>query len=284
MWTLKPAWANIGGRLRTGVVLRGWPRLLELCLIAILTVQIVRLVWVAVTPVGPLGDWRGRGVALPSAQMQASLFRSFDAFYPSPVAEAGAGTQNVTSLPLNLFGVRINEGSGLGSAIIGAEDGVQGSYAVGDEVQPGVTLKSVHFDHVVIDRGGIEETIFLDQSDPVTPVAPADAPRRGAVVSGVSPKSLKGVVTADSLKTGIALAPRMSEGRVTGLLVTPSGPGFHAAGFRDGDVITQVNGRAVGSASDLAALQQGLVPGARLSVMVERGADVVPIAVIVQDK
>ena len=90
------------------------------------------------------------------------LFRSasFDPFTRAPAANSGG--QVVTSLALKLFGVRVNEASGLGSAIIATPDGVQGSFAVGDEILPGVTLKSVEFDHVTIDRGGAEETVFLD--------------------------------------------------------------------------------------------------------------------------
>lgn len=277
---LRPVWTINGGRfMASGLRLR-WSRLLELLLIAALVVQAARLVWIVVTPVGPLGDWRGKAAAILPPERRAELFRSFDAFYPSPVV-AGPAVQNVTSLALTLHGVRINEGSGLGSAIIAGADGDQESYAVGDEIQPGVTLKTVLFDHVVIDRGGAEETIFLDQSRPVDPVVPSASGNPASSSEGL-PAPPPGGTSAEELKAGIGLGPRISNGRVTGLIVTRKGPGFATAGFRDGDVITQINGRPVGAADDLAALQQGLVPGARLSLMVERGADTVPIAIIVQ--
>ena len=50
------------------------------------------------------------------------------------------------------------------------------------------------------------------------------------------------------------------------------------AGLRPGDVIRSVNGRPIGSAADAAGLANQLTPGARLSLEVERGASVVPIA------
>lgn len=274
------------GRSEAGRLTALWPRLLELLLVLFLIIQAVRLMWTILTPVGLLGDWQNNKAAILSAPMRERLFRTFDAFYPAPVARAD--TQNVTSLALTLFGVRINEGSGLGSAIIGAEDGVQDSYAVGDEIQPGVTLKSVAYDHVIIDRGGVEESIFLDQSDPVTPVErPDDGEKTGSSVFTTAPSKIvpdRKALSLDEIKSAVGFGPRMSNGRITGLLVTPKGEAFQTAGFREGDVITQVNGTPVSGAGDAAVLQQALVPGARVSLMVERGADEVPIVIMVQDK
>jgi general secretion pathway protein C len=65
-------------------------------------------------------------------------------------------------------------------------------------------------------------------------------------------------------------------------VLTTRGAGFRAAGFQPGDVVTQINGQPIGSASDLAVLQNQIVPGARISLMVERGAAVVPIALTLQ--
>ncbi len=270
------------GVLRAGTRIRlGWPRLAELALIALLVVMVVRLAWTILSPVGPTPGWRGRSAIIPSPAARAMLFRAFDAFYPAPAAGPDAAT--VTSLALTVYGVRVNEASGQGSAIIAGPDGQQGSYAVGDEIQPGVTLKAVLFDHVVIDRGGVEETVFLDQSQPVTPVAPVPSP---ATDASPQPTAVLPPVplTIDSLKAGIGFAPRGGNGRVTGIVVTSRGPGFDAAGFRPGDVIIQVNGRQVSSAGDLAILQQTLAPGARISLMVERGASTVPIAILVPEK
>src|SRR3546814_3662681 len=66
----------------------------------------------------------------------------------------------------------------------------------------------------------------------------------------------------------------MQNGQVTGLVLSPKGAGFQNAGFQSGDIVTQVNGRPIRSAGDLQALQNQIVPGARISLMVERGAAV----------
>ncbi|MBJ7378478.1 type II secretion system protein N, partial [Sphingobium sp.] len=187
----------------------------------------------------------------------------------------------VTSLALTLYGIRLNEGSGLGSAIIAAPDGVQNSFAVGDEILPGVVLKSVSFDHVTIDRGGAEEQIFLDQSAPVPTAAPEGGEAPGSPPASPPPSSPPATAgpTADSLKRDIAFAPRMQNGRVTGLVVSAKGPGFASAGFRPGDIISQINGQPVG---DLQSVQNQIAPGARLSLTVERGATVASVNLIVQ--
>ncbi|MBJ7443621.1 MAG: PDZ domain-containing protein [Sphingobium sp.] len=249
--------------------------LLEKGLIALLALQLVRLAWVVVTPVGSFGPWEGRQAQLLTPAARQALFASFDPFFRTGAPQT-AGNGVVTSLALTLYGIRLNEGSGLGSAIIAAPDGVQSSFAVGDEILPGVVLKSVAFDHVTIDRGGAEEQIFLDQSTP----APTAAPEGGETQAPppVSPPPSAGP-TADSLKRDIGFAPRMQNGRVTGLAVSAKGPGFASAGFRPGDIISQINGQPVG---DLQSLQNQIAPGARLSLTVERGAAVASVNLIVQ--
>ncbi|MES2156777.1 MAG: type II secretion system protein N [Pseudomonadota bacterium] len=256
-------------------------RLAEYGLLAVLALQLVRLMWVIVAPVGSFGPWEGRQAQILSPTARQALFASFDPFFRSG-APAQSGNAVVTSLALTLYGIRLNEGSGQGSAIIASPDGVQNSFAVGDEVLPGVVLKSVAFDHVTIDRGGAEEQIFIDQSTPAPDAAPAPADNAGWQSAAPPPPAAPGGgigPTADSLKRDIGFAPRMQNGRVTGLVVSAKGPGFASAGFRPGDIVTQVNGQPLG---DLQALQNQIAPGARLSLTVERGAAVASVNLIVQ--
>lgn len=266
---------------RKGAAVR-WTAVIELLLLAVLAIQLARLVWAIVTPVGAFGDWRGRQAVIPPPAARAALFQRFDPFYRA--GPTGGGDAVVTSLALTLFGVRVNEGSGQGSAILATPDGVQASFAVGDEIMPGVILKEVAFDHVVIDRGGAAETVFLDQSES----APVAAPPEGGAPSmqpGEPGLPMAGPdLRVEEVKTGITFSPRMQGGKVTGLVVTSKGPGFARAGFQEGDIVAQVNGRPIGSLADLQTLQSQLAPGARISLSVERGASVVPIAVTLLGK
>jgi len=243
-----------------------WLATLELVLVAALGTQCARILWAAVTPVGAFGDWRPQPVIEMTPRARAALFAGFDPFYRT--APAQTNTQTVTGLALQLFGTRVNQASGGGSAIIAGPDGVQASYAVGDVIVSGVTLKAVAVDHVVLSHAGSDELLFLDQSKPAP--APVD----------VAPTALR----ADRMRTELGLAPRTGAGgMVTGLAVTPAGSGaaFAQAGFRPGDVIVSIDGRPVRASGDVQALVQTLNPGAQDALQVERGGVVVPLTLVV---
>ncbi|WP_333570077.1 type II secretion system protein N [Sphingorhabdus sp.] len=246
---------------------------LILGVLAILTaVQTARFFWILITPVGPVNDWRAPSVNIVPQSARMALFAGFDPFFRNDAA--ADSTQNVTSLSLTLFGVRTNESSGGGSAIIAGEDGVQNSFAIGEEVAPGVTLDSVAFDHVILSRGGVKESLYLDQSVPAETVSP---PASGSAVT--TPTTSGGGVglNADTLQKSIGFAPRNEGGRVTGLVLQARDDGtmLRLAGFQAGDIVVGINGRPVSSAADIASQ---IRPGARLSVEVERGGAKVPIA------
>lgn len=265
---------------------RGLAGLLLSLLAAVLVIQIVRLAYVAITPVGALGNWTPAMPERLSAEDRAALFARVDPFYRS-IASADTGSGNVTGLPLILFGIRINEGAGTGSAIIAGEDGVQNSIGLGEEIQTGVRLAAVHFDHVEIDNGGRRELLYLDQTQGAGAAAtaahtPISAGASATMAPSVSTSPAIPISPA-SLRAGIGFAPRTEGNRVTGIIVREQGDGsaFQAAGFRSGDIIRSINGRPIASPSDLSALVSQLTPGARLSLSVERGAGTVPIAITI---
>lgn len=255
-----------------------WLGLVEKLLLGLLALQCARLVWVVLTPVGSFGPWEGRQAQFPSLAARQTLFSTFDPFYRNGPQQAGGGV--VTSLALTVYGIRLNEGSGLGSAIVAGPDGVQNSFAVGEEILPGVVLKAVAFDHITIDRGGAEEQVFLDQSQQ----APAEAAPGGPAGGFAPPPAVAGIdsPTADDVKRDIGFTPRLQAGRVTGLILSAKGPTFQNAGFQPGDIITQIDGQPVGSVGDLQALQGKIMPGARISLTVERGASPATINLILQ--
>jgi general secretion pathway protein C len=273
-----PVWLRGGRRAPREI----GPLLLAALLGALLIWQLVRLLWTVITPLSPLGAWQPQAAVIASPAERRALFASFDPFFRS--APQGPASATVTALGLTLFGININEATGGGSAIIAGEDGVQTSYAVGDEIAPGVKLVGVAFDHVLLDRGGARESLFLDQSGEAAVAAPATqlpSPTPEVGSTATAGVSASGEMSPATLKAGVGFAPRTEDGRVTGLVVQPQGDGavFRAAGLRPGDVIRSVNGRPIGSAGDAAALANQIAPGARISLEVERGASVVPVAI-----
>lgn len=253
-------------------------RLLIAALTLVCIIQGVRLLYILITPIGPVGNWRPQQATSMSTAERAALFERLDPFYRNAIAtDTGPGA--VTSLPIQLFGIRINEGAGTGSAIIAGTDGVQNSIGVGEEIQPGVRLTGVHFDHVEIDNAGKKELLYLDQSQAPQPgQTPAAAP-----ATQPAPPPTPAPITPSNIQAGVNFIPRTEGSRVTGIAVRSQGDGatFQAAGFRPGDVIRSVNGRAITAPSDITALSSQLRPGARLSLEIERGAGTVPVALTI---
>lgn len=248
-----------------------WVKVLLLTGVAI---QLARLVWVSVTPIGPLGDWRPASARILPQPVQMAILAAVDPFYRG--ASAIADQPVADTLEVTLHGVRGEGGLGGGAAIIALADGVQKSFAVGEEIAPGVTLAAVHFDHVLLDRGGGRQQKLLLVPDQASAGVAAASPMDAVAAPVGSSQSL----SAAALRQAISFSPRNRDGRVTGVTVAPgSNPAlFASAGFRAGDVVVAVNGARITSATDIAQLQSGILPGARLLLTVERGAETVPIA------
>ncbi|OJU17492.1 MULTISPECIES: type II secretion system protein N [unclassified Sphingomonas] len=253
----------------------------ELVLLGLLAFQAARLVWVAVTPVAPVGEWRASVPTIPAAP--GDVLRGFDPFYR--LEGGGDAPAVVTSLRLTLFGTRVDEASGRGSAIIAGPDGIQKSVAVGEEIIPGVTLKEVAFDHVTIDRGGAREDLFLDQSAGTANAAsPGVAPAPGAVpppVAGNPPPG--GGITISRFRAEVGFVPRIEGGKIAGLVVRSQGSGaaFRAAGLKEGDIITAVGGRSISNPADLDIIAGGLNGGGTLSLTVQRDGQSIPLSLAV---
>ncbi|WP_408588313.1 type II secretion system protein N [Novosphingobium sp.] len=235
------------------------------------------IVWALVTPLSPLGDWQPASVRLIPQAERAALYAAFDPFHRT-VSAAPADSGAVTTLALTLYATRATPGGG-GSAIIAGADGVQQVIRTGAEVQPGVTLAAVAFDHVVLSRNGAREMLYLDQSGPA-PAAEAlvaENPVRATMIA----RAEAGEITVETVRRGIGFGPHAAGGRVIGLEVLQQGDGqtFRAAGFQPGDLVTAVNGQPVRSAGDAALVAGALKPGATVTVTVQRGDRQLPLAI-----
>jgi len=252
---------------------------LELILLALLALQLARFVWTIVTPVGPLGNWRVSAAG--SSDAAADMLRGFDPFFRLEATTPAAASAVVTPLSLVLYGTRIDEASGRGSAIIATPDGVQGSFSVGAEIMPGVTLKSVAFDHITLARGGVDEDLFLDQSGGAVPVSAPTIDSNGVLSAPPGAAPVGQPITLARMRSEIGFIPRIDNGKVTGLVVRPQGSGsvFRQVGLKEGDIVTQLAGRPVSGQGDVDLLVGQFAKGGALSVTVERGAEVLPLTI-----
>jgi general secretion pathway protein C len=237
----------------------------EAVLILILAFQCVRLVWIVLAPVEPAREWQAA-----SPSLHAGKLTVFDPFFRTAPS---SGVSTVTSLPLKLFGVRVDQATGRGSAIIAAADGVQQSYAIGDEVMPGVHLKAVTHDSVTIDRAGAEEQLFLDQS-PAPSVTQARSSESGVPFG--RPEVRANVASPDS---EFIFTPRVRNGVASGFAVVPRraiGP-YREAGFLAGDVVTQINGATISSAKDAESMIANIPAGTPIFFTVERAGKIITL-------
>src|SRR3546814_16767327 len=77
-------------------------------------------------------------------------------------------------------------------------------------------------DQVSIDRGGAEEQIFIDQSDSASREGdPSPSEGEGFAPAEVVSAAGRDNPTAESLRRDIGFSPRMQNGQVTGLVLSP---------------------------------------------------------------
>ncbi|HYW14532.1 MAG TPA: type II secretion system protein N [Allosphingosinicella sp.] len=147
---------------------------------ALIAYQCVALYGVIVTPL----DGRPERAVRPAELQPAALLTGFDPFFAAAVDSAAP----VAAADLTLHGLRQDRRTGGGSAIVSRSGGAQGSFGIGEEIAPGVVLKQVGRDHVVVIRNGLDERLafraFESTGSAATPAArtvqPLSTPTPGA--------------------------------------------------------------------------------------------------------
>lgn len=205
----------------------------QVLLALLLAFAAARLVWALLAPVGPVGTPPPPTLA---ARSDTAVFGRFDPFFQMP---GDGGPTVVSDLAIDLYGTRVDNVSGRGSAIIGV-DGTQRSFVVGEEIMPGVTLHGVAFDSVTVSRGGSLEQLFLDQSVPARAVSPAPAAAADTATVQVPLERVEREITGEPVHRG---------GEIEGLALKPAGSGglFNEIGLKAGDVLLSANGVRIDS-------------------------------------
>ncbi len=158
---------------------------------------------------------------------------------PTTVLKPPGATQ---SDPLMLIGTLAAADPKAGTAMLGTSREVAAVFAADAEVLPGVQLLEIYADHVIIDRNGARETIFLAQRDSRSSITGVGAtPSADTLVQNAGIRHNPGATIVSGEETYDAPAPgiRVFAGR--------DRAGFARLGLRPGDVLTAVNGSAVGS-------------------------------------
>jgi general secretion pathway protein C len=150
------------------------PRAAGLALAALIASQCANLYGVIATPIDSGPEAAARRPEL----RPAMLLGSFDPFFTAPASAPVAATD------LRLHGLRQDGRTGGGSAIVSQSGGAQRSFGVGEEIAPGIVLKQIGADHVVIARNGMDEPLALAAFEPAGSAAAGPAPSLNATFAG----------------------------------------------------------------------------------------------------
>lgn len=189
---------------------------------------------------------------------------------PLPVAAAPSGPPPAATAPApaNAFVLR---GVLARSAILAMPDGSQRTIPVGREFQPGLVLKSVAFDHVVLASPSGDLRLDLNRFGGAMPAAgaPPVAARAQRATAGTDPAAHRQATTAFRL----GMAPRKAGGNVTGYVVKPGArlPILAQAGLQPGDVLLAVNGQALDGEERLFGMSEELASVETSEIEFERG-------------
>lgn len=202
----------------------------------------------------------------------------------NPFATAGGGatlpedfnaSPNIaeTTLNLVLHGTWLDANGG--AAIIKTQDEKQSRFAAGDTIANGVTLERVYADQVIINRGGVRESLRLINRE----IRPG---------GGASALSEQGFNSESAATIGglIAAEPRVDDVGSTRLALTSAGDSeaFEALGFREGDLLVAIDNQLVADdfGRGLEAIAS-LAGKASVTISVERDGVVMPIRVNLAD-
>ena len=190
-----------------------------------------------------------------------------------------------TRLNLTLKGVLAAKPMERASAIIAqGKAGKEDIYSVGDKMPGGVSIKEIHSDHVVLERGGRLETLKLPKESGIN-LGSASGTGLSRVNSAKSPAAALTKIRKNILKNptsfgDYALPVLVKEnGKQIGYRLQPQQKGELLAelGLQSTDVITQINGVKLDKPQNGIMALRKLSTAKNLNIVVKRNGAEVPI-------
>lgn len=215
---------------------------------------------------------------------------------PVAAAEGIEDEAATTRLSLKLHGVIASSDQDQARAIIdnGSE---QGLYRIGEELpkNPGVKLAKVLEERVILDNKGKYESLWLYSEEdfkksinsrknsykvspdqPRSPMARNDQPVRRSIAPEQIPKSISDVVR---------FSVHREDGQMVGYKIRPGRDKqlFDQVGLKAGDIVTNVNGRAMTDPKQLREVYQELKTATEANLGVRRGDEELQITIRVDN-
>jgi general secretion pathway protein C len=245
-------------------------------LVIVLAYQLAHWTWTFATP---------PAIASSAPSSQAADLGTAAKLFGGSASQATTGTSST----LRLKGVVAPTPGVAASAIFSTGSGRDVSIFVDGEVQPGVKLKEVHPDYVILARTGIDERIDLEQrkggtasSQPARMVGfKVNVARTGANNYTFSRKELDDALR-DPNQLNYLGQIGMPPGGGVRMEQAPPGSLAQKLGLQPGDIIKKLNGQPVASTGDLARLYTQFNTLSSVQAEVQRGGATVQLTYAIQ--
>jgi len=194
----------------------------------------------------------------------------------------------VSPLKIKLLGTVVAEEHAAAIIVLKA-GGEQRVFFIGDSIQPGVVLKTVEAEAIVVERGGKLERISLEQGAKLTvaPVARNNLVASPPTMSARTPVRTALPIPAQSMRKRMnrnhlqkqlqnfpalmsqaRAIPHMTNGKLAGFTISEIAPGslYQQAGLQNGDIILSVNGKRITDARQAMTMYQTLKSAAAIDL------------------
>ncbi len=258
------------------------PRLVSLALAALIAVELARIA-ISLLGGGPVRSPQPV-LSATAARMQhpALEVQSIVSAHLFGVATADATAQDPDNAPqstanLLLAGTIATQDPKRGVAII-SEGGPSKVYSVGDNVG-GASLHSVYLDHVILDRGGVLETLLLPRllgpgmhAPPVVRRPTGADPRTVAAVENIRRLVQQDPGLLDQVMRTVP-SYDSAAGKLRGFRAYPGRNRqiFSKLGLKPGDLVTAINGTALDDPQRSQEVFNTIQTSDHVTVTVERG-------------
>lgn len=173
------------------------------------------------------------------------------------------------------------------SAIIAkGKNGKEEIYGIGDKLPGGVTIKEIHPEHVVLERKGQLETLYMPKNNSIGKLTRSTSKNTLATTPGKALKNIRqNIIKNPTSFTKYALPVIVREnGKQIGYRLQPQKEGDLLAqmGIEPSDVITSVNGIQLSDPKNGISALQKLSTATEVNITVKRNGVEVPLNIQLQ--
>ncbi len=197
---------------------------------------------------------------------------------PPPKTEKPAEVKPISKLPLSLLGTYLSDGNDSYAIIENQKSKEQDVFLKGEKIFNEADLVKIFADKVEINRNGELETLLLDEIPGMT----ASAPGEGGVTSVNENEFVIDEAELDKALENLPLllqqaraVPYFKNGQAVGLRLFAIRPDslYTKIGLRNGDIMLNINGKALGDLTEAIKLFETLKTERSFTLVLERNRE-----------